>query len=204
MARWGKTKVKIVYHIGDGEDIEMLLPQDSYNAWRTLPFKNNGDVMAHAVETYLNMMKELGAKPSLGLTAQCVFQGLSVEQFRQAAASGGNVLGLEDRSENLVLFLSMVAYKDPKLKKLVNAKMTTWVDTIKTFSVENGADNEYLFLNYADLSQNPLGSYGEKNLAFIEEVAVKYDPNEAFQRTVPGGFKLSNARTTACLKVDGR
>ncbi|KAI7910051.1 hypothetical protein M0657_011552 [Pyricularia oryzae] len=101
--------------------------------------------MAHAVETYLNMMKELGAKPSLGLTAQCVFQGLSVEQFRQAAASGGNVLGLEDRSENLVLFLSMVAYKDPKLKKLVNAKMTTWVDTIKTFSVENGADNETLW-----------------------------------------------------------
>lgn len=107
--------------------------------------------MAYAVETYLNMVKELEADPSLGFTVQCVFQGLSAEQFRQAATSGGNVLGLEDRSENLVLFLGMVAYKDAKLIKLVNAKMTTWVDNTKRFSVENGADDEYLFLNYADL-----------------------------------------------------
>ncbi|KAI6519939.1 hypothetical protein MCOR05_010964 [Pyricularia oryzae] len=179
---------------------ELELPQGNYNAWRTLTFKNNRDVMAYAVETYLSMVKELEAEPSLGFTAQCVFQCLSVEQFRQAAASGGNVLGLEDRSENLVLFLGMVAYKNPKLKKLVDAKMTTWVDSIKTFAVENGADDEFLFLNYADLSQNPLGSYGDKNIAFMEEVASKYDPNGVFQQNMPGGFKLSNAGTTACLR----
>ncbi|KAI6612323.1 hypothetical protein MCOR14_011733 [Pyricularia oryzae] len=82
---------------------ELELPQGNYNAWRTLIFKNNRDIIAYAVETYLSMVKKLEAEPSLGFTAQCVFQGLSVEQFRQAAASGGNVLGLEDRSENLVL-----------------------------------------------------------------------------------------------------
>ncbi|KAI6612311.1 hypothetical protein MCOR14_011734 [Pyricularia oryzae] len=179
---------------------ELELPQGNYNAWRTLIFKNNRDIMAYAVETYLSMVKELEAEPSLGFTAQCVFQGLSVEQFRQAAASGGNVLGLEDRSENLVLFLGMVAYKNPKLKKLVDAKMTTWVDSIKTFAVENGADDEFLFLNYADLSQNPLGSYGDKNIAFMEEVVSKYDPNGVFQQNMPGGFKLSNAGTTACSR----
>ncbi|QBZ66597.1 hypothetical protein PoMZ_13580, partial [Pyricularia oryzae] len=179
---------------------ELELPQGNYNAWRTLIFKNNRDVMAYAVETYLSMVKKLEAEPSLGFTAQCVFQGLSVEQFRQAAASGGNMLGLEDRSENLVLFLGMVAYKNPKLKKLVDAKMTTWVDSIKTFAVENGADDEFLFLNYADLSQNPLGSYGDKNIAFMEEVVSKYDPNGVFQQNMPGGFKLSNAGTTACSR----
>ncbi|KAI6263969.1 hypothetical protein MCOR14_011784 [Pyricularia oryzae] len=78
--------------------------------------------------------------------------------------------------------------------------MTTWVDSIKTFAVENGADDEFLFLNYADLSQNPLGSYGDKNIAFMEEVASKYDPNGVFQQNMPGGFKLSNAGTTACLR----
>ncbi|KAH8836649.1 hypothetical protein MCOR28_011544 [Pyricularia oryzae] len=159
---------------------ELELPQGNYNAWRTLTFKNNRDIMAYAVETYLSMVKELEAEPSLGFTAQYVFQGLSVEQFRQAAANGGNMLGLEDRSENLVLFFGMVAYKNPKFKKLIDAKMTTWVDSIKTFAVENGADDEFLFLNYADLSQNPLGSYGDKNIAFMEEVVSKYDPNGMF------------------------
>ncbi|KAI6612367.1 hypothetical protein MCOR08_010530 [Pyricularia oryzae] len=136
--------------------------------------------MAYAVETYLSMVKELEAEPSLGFTAQYVFQGLSVEQFRQAAANGGNMLGLENRNENLVLFFGMVAYKNPKFKKLIDAKITTWVDSIKTFAVENGADDEFLFLNYADLSQNPLGSYGDKNIAFMEEVVSKYDPNGMF------------------------
>ncbi|TLS25961.1 hypothetical protein PpBr36_06826 [Pyricularia pennisetigena] len=163
---------------GFANDLE--LPQGNYNAWRTLTIKNNGNIMAHAVEIYLNMVKKLEAEPSLGFTAQCVFQSLSVEQFRQAAANGGNVLGLENRSENLVLFLGMVA--------------------IKNFAVENGADDEFLFFNYADLSQNPLGSYGNKNIAFMEKVARKYDPNGMFQRNMPGGFKLSNARTTAYLK----
>ncbi|KAH9439915.1 hypothetical protein MCOR02_003448 [Pyricularia oryzae] len=112
------------------------LPQGNYNAWRTLIFKNNRDIMAYAVKTYLNMVKKLEAKPSLGFTAQYVFQ--------------------------------------------VDAKMITWVDSIKTFAVENGADDEFFFLNYADLSQNPLGSYGDKNIAFMEEVASKYDPNGVF------------------------
>ncbi|QBZ57630.1 hypothetical protein PoMZ_02563 [Pyricularia oryzae] len=55
------------------------LPQGNYNAWRTLIFKNNRDIIAYAVKTYLNMVKKLEAKPSLGFTAQYVFQGLSVE-----------------------------------------------------------------------------------------------------------------------------
>lgn len=76
-------------------------------------------------------------------------------------------------AKNFVLFFfGLVAYKDPKLTKLDNAKMTTWVDNIKRFSVENGADDKYFFsLNYAELNQNPLGSYGEKSLGFIKEVA---------------------------------
>ncbi|TLD11202.1 hypothetical protein PgNI_05158 [Pyricularia grisea] len=76
---------------------------------------------------------------------------LSAEQFRQAVINGGNVFGFEDRNENFVLFFGMVIYKDVKFIKLINAKITTWVDNIKRFSVENGADDKYLFFNYADL-----------------------------------------------------
>ncbi|QBZ66502.1 hypothetical protein PoMZ_13481 [Pyricularia oryzae] len=107
--------------------------------------------MVYAVKTYLNMVKKLEVNPSLGFITQCVFQGLSAEQFRQAATNGGNVLGFEDRSENLVLFLGIIAYKNAKFIKLINAKITTWVDNTKRFSVENGTDDEYFFLNYADL-----------------------------------------------------
>ncbi|KAI7909451.1 FAD binding domain-containing protein [Pyricularia oryzae] len=173
---------------------ELEVPRGSYNSWRTLTFKNSGEVMTHAVDTYNAMVKEFEAEaPTLGFTAQCMFQGLSVNQFKQAAVNGGNVLGLDDRTDNLIMFLGMLAYKDPSLESLVNAKMTAWVDDIKKFAASKGADDEYLFLNYAHISQSPFRSYGQKNLAFMKEVADKYDPRGVFQINMPGGFKISKA-----------
>ncbi|TLD18109.1 hypothetical protein PspLS_10466 [Pyricularia sp. CBS 133598] len=173
---------------------ELEVPRGSYNSWRTLAFKNDGEVMTHAVEKYNAMVLEFEAEaPTLGFTAQCMFQGLSANQFKQAAVNGGNSLGLDDRTDNLIMFLGMLAYKDSSLESVVNAKMTAWVDDIKKFAASKGADDEYLFLNYADISQSPFRSYGEKNLAFMKGVSDKYDPHGVFQTSVPGGFKLSKA-----------
>ncbi|TLS27205.1 hypothetical protein PpBr36_04906 [Pyricularia pennisetigena] len=173
---------------------ELEVPRGSYNSWRTLTFKNDGEVMTYAVDTYNAMVKAFEAEaPTLGFTAQCMFQGLSVNQFKQAAVNGGNSLGLDDRTENLIMFLGMLAYKDPSLEPLVNSKMTAWVDDIQKFAASKGADDHYLYLNYADLTQNPFRGYGEKSLAFLKGVATKYDPKGVFQINVPGGFKLSKA-----------
>ncbi|QBZ66512.1 hypothetical protein PoMZ_13491 [Pyricularia oryzae] len=49
------------------------LPQGNYNAWRTLIFKNNRDIITYAVKTYLNIIKKFEAKPSFGFTAQYIF-----------------------------------------------------------------------------------------------------------------------------------
>lgn len=54
------------------------------------------------------------------------------------------------------------------------------------------ADNEYVYLNYADKSQDPLRGYGEQSVKYIRRVAEKYDPHGVFQYQVPGGFKVSN------------
>lgn len=48
----------------------------------------------------------------------------------------------------------------------------------------------FKYLNYADLSQDPIGSYGPPNEARLQAVSKKYDPNGLFQTGVPGGFKL--------------
>lgn len=56
-----------------------------------------------------------------------------------------------------------------------------------------GTESSFLYLNYADGSQNPLRSYGNTSVAFMQQVARKYDPNGVFQRLVPGGFKISMA-----------
>lgn len=54
------------------------------------------------------------------------------------------------------------------------------------------ADNEFVYLNYADVTQDPLKSYGEENVKYMQSVANTYDPYSVFQYQVPGGFKISN------------
>lgn len=53
------------------------------------------------------------------------------------------------------------------------------------------AGHPFQYLNYAAPFQDPLASYGVKNLQRLREVSKKYDPDQVFQRLVPGGFKLT-------------
>lgn len=50
---------------------------------------------------------------------------------------------------------------------------------------------EFRYLNYSDISDDPLATYGDDNVKKMREVANKYDPTGVFQTRVPGGFKIS-------------
>ncbi|KLU85117.1 FAD binding domain-containing protein [Magnaporthiopsis poae ATCC 64411] len=145
---------------------ELEVPSGLYNTWQVLAFKNS---------------------------EAALLQPLSARQLSLGARTGGNVLGLEDRTETLMMFLGMTAYKDAAQKEYVDRKMAAWTASISEFAKTQGVDDKFLFLNYAGLNQSPLRSYGEKNLEFMRKVAAKYDPTQVFQNRVPGGFKLKNA-----------
>lgn len=49
---------------------------------------------------------------------------------------------------------------------------------------------EFRYLNYSDISQDPLSTYGEENVKKMREVAIRYDPKGVFQNRVSGGFKI--------------
>ncbi|KAI0134335.1 hypothetical protein BJ170DRAFT_716808 [Xylariales sp. AK1849] len=51
-------------------------------------------------------------------------------------------------------------------------------------------DPQNLRLNYADASQDHLGSYGLPNVQYMRDVAARYDLAGVFQLRVPGGFKI--------------
>lgn len=74
-------------------------------------------------------------------------------------------------------------------------------DELAAFAKSIGADNEYIYLDYADADQDPLGSYGEENVRKMKVAAKKYDPKGVFQKLQPGGFKLS--KVGSILLVSG-
>lgn len=104
-------------------------------------------------------------------------------------------MGVERQSHNGILFLATAMLKTPEQEAFAYPKVKAWVDSVREFArgIEGGL-LEWCYLNYADKSQDPLGSYGEENLRLLREVARRYDPDEVFQKLCPGGFKISQAR----------
>lgn len=91
---------------------------------------------------------------------------------------------------NLVYQLYL-AWQGADQDDLFNGKGRQAIKDIKAASVANHTDNPFIYLNYADRSQEPLEGYGDASVAKIKAASAKYDPHGVFQTLMPGGFKIS-------------
>lgn len=64
-------------------------------------------------------------------------------------------------------------------------------EAAETTAKRNGTYLPFIYSNYASRDQNPLASYGSKNLVRLKEIAMRYDPHEVFQTLQNGGWLLS-------------
>ena len=89
-----------------------------------------------------------------------------------------------------IVILVAALWSNSTANDLVENKAGEAVDGIAKLANSMGLLHEFQYLNYADPSQNPIGSYGPENVQNLRKTSRKYDPKEVFQRQVPGGFKL--------------
>lgn len=92
-----------------------------------------------------------------------------------------------------IVFLADLSWSDAKDDALFKKIGQTTITEINKYAASINKANEYIYLDYADGSQNPLRGYGAANLRKLREVARKYDSEAVFQTLVPGGFKLDAA-----------
>lgn len=105
---------------------------------------------------------------------------------------GGNVLGLDSSlTKNAVLFLLTLKTITAADEAVIHARGGVFFARVDEAVKASGNSLPFVYLNYANPSQDPLGSYGVENVEFIRKVSTKYDPQDVFQRRVPGGFKIS-------------
>lgn len=64
------------------------------------------------------------------------------------------------------------------------------LQSIKDYTESVGADNPYIFLNYASPKQAVLASYGRDNLCLLRNASRKYDNGLTYHFRAPGGFKV--------------
>ncbi|KAL1850825.1 hypothetical protein Plec18170_006661 [Paecilomyces lecythidis] len=173
---------------------ELELARGLGTRFLTLTFKNDPRMIQKAVDLHDRSIELAKAKTrTKEWTFTSFFQPLPKLFSQHSVTRGGNMLGLDRFDENLLLFLIVLSWGGLEDDALFDSLGKTAIQQLDTYAREIGADNEFIYLNYADPSQNPLRSYGEENLAEIRRVAEKYDPEHVFQEQVPGGFKVSKA-----------
>ena len=149
--------------------------------------------MSKAAELHEELVKKLKAAiPDGDFVTQCLFQPFPRLYGRHHAGSN-NVLGIQDQPQDGFLWLAVAQVRTPEHETLAYSLVRDWVAEVKAFAGDEGT-LPFTYLNSADKSQDPLGSYGAENVRLIREAAAKYDPRHVFQRLSRGGFKLSNVK----------
>jgi hypothetical protein len=105
---------------------------------------------------------------------------------------GGNVLGMEDVQSNTIIWVFGVAVDgDEAALTIAQAELNKMTARVKQAAQSLNGDIDLVYLNYADETQDPIGSYGSENVQLIRDVDARYDPLGVFQTRIPGGFKVS-------------
>jgi len=93
-----------------------------------------------------------------------------------------------------IVYQPYISWQGAEQDALFQAAGADLVNGIREYAESIGADYPYLYLNYADNTQDPLASYGSASVKKMKAAAKKYDPAGVFQKLVPGGFKISNVQ----------
>ncbi|KAL4954779.1 hypothetical protein BDW69DRAFT_204963 [Aspergillus filifer] len=177
----------------DGLAGELEPESGLHNDFYTLTFANDPSILHKAIDIQDRMISE--AKRNVKSTNWSIislFQPLPALFAKIGREKGGNVLGLsEDR--NHILDLLWLTWDNESDNNFFNWVGKTYISELEAFAKSVGGDYPYIYLNYAGADQNPLRSYGEENLVFLQDVAREIDPEGVFQGAVPGGFKVSRA-----------
>ncbi|KAK2608912.1 hypothetical protein QQS21_002488 [Conoideocrella luteorostrata] len=153
-------------------------------------------VLRYIVDQYSGFVKDL-KKVVKTNNFSTIFdlQPLSTHVADYGVQKGGNMLGLERNNRNRVLaavgaILFDSQYSDLDVARIYQLSLAV-NQRIAAYASSLGLLDDFVYLAYADATQDPLGSYGTANTEHIRKVAKKYDPEGFFQHRVPGGFKIN-------------
>lgn len=161
--------------------------------WFTSTFGADTDLLRTVKGLYEDFLADLWTLlPADAFETQIVFQPIPSYLAQAGERKGGNVLGLDSSlTKNAVLFLLTLKTRTAADEAVIHARGGVFFAKVGEAVKASGNNLPFVYLNYANPSQDPLGSYGAENIELIREVSAKYDPRGFFQRRVPGGFKIS-------------
>lgn len=140
-----------------------------------------------------------------GLQRTVVFHALTASMLEASSKIGptsgespislfhSNFAGLSHNDGPLALIEICTTYRNAKDDELVIQADTKYLEDVNLLAHEMGLAHRFIFPNYAWPSEAVMAGYGEDRVAFLRQVAAKWDPEGFFQGQFVGGFKIGRS-----------
>jgi hypothetical protein len=154
-----------------------------------LTLKNDRQVLNHAANVHKQVTQDIGEQSFYSIV---LFQPLPSFFANISRERGCNMFADSLKDENAVPGTAGVfVYTNQSNFAVAQFRMNEMVGDLNSFSSSVSGAYSLVYLNYADFSHDPPGSYPVVNVDHMRKIAAKYDPAGKFQTRYPGDFKSS-------------
>lgn len=189
------STMRVASHLELTNELEQ--PTGYRDIWWTGTIKNDKRVYEKVIELHEELCDFMAAQsPDGDFVTQAMFQSIPTVFSEHSVENGGNVLGLDRETENVVMLLYTLAVNGVEQEAVAQEQMRKFGAATMEYAESIDAAVDWVYINYAYEQQNPLASYGADNVAKIQAAALKYDPSGVFQTIAPGGFKVTRTNGT--------
>lgn len=150
--------------------------------------KADADTLKAAAKIFQDAIEPL--KSINNILLSFTLQPYPATLLQKSATEGGNVLGLKPELGSPVSILFLTFWESKEDDEKILSTLRAALAAIDRDAEARKTLVPFKYLNYADTSQDPIGSYGLVNVKKLQNASHKYDPEGLFQKGVPGGWKL--------------
>jgi hypothetical protein len=156
--------------------------------FRTMTIKNSSSLMLELVALFRAQVATVTAVK--GVFPVISFQVISTATIAQFSKNGGNSLGITADDGTLILISTSNRWANAADDVAMYAMADNFYTAAKATATAQGLLHPYVYMNYADGSQDVFTGYGATNKAKLLATAKKYDSFGVFRSLLPGGHKL--------------
>lgn len=169
---------------------------------KSITVKLNLDLLNAAVDIWQTSNESL--RSVAGLQRTVVFHPLSLRMLEASSKVGStssestspsssstpNFAGIQPKDGPLALIEICTTYRNAKDDEAVQKADSKYLEDVEALAQQMGLAHRFIFPNYAWPSEAVMQGYGEERVAFLRQVAKKWDPEGFFQGQFVGGFKI--------------
>ncbi|ROW02398.1 hypothetical protein VMCG_06089 [Cytospora schulzeri] len=179
-------------HLGFCEELSKFSSDGLRQYWASITIKPDVPLMEAFHQKWEETLCKV--KDAEGFIFSFGFHPLTKALLANSAKAGGNAMDIPPSDGPLFVVLVNPIWKEAKDDERIFAEVGNLVTELRQLAREKDLLHRYIFTNYGYSEDDVVAGYGEDSVSRLRETSKRYDPEGLFQKSVPGGFKLSTKR----------